>query len=83
MAYLLQLGYHNGFQANESYLKRKLSYVKLRAQNTLDYFNYYQSNLRFNLDCFAYHYRNHMVESTYWILCNALYCRINIKCHSN
>jgi hypothetical protein len=33
----------------KSYLKRKLSYGEKKSKNTLDYFNHYQSNLRFNL----------------------------------
>jgi linoleoyl-CoA desaturase len=45
------LGYHNRFQTDEKLLKRKLSYGEAKPKNTLDYFNYYQNNLCFYLDC--------------------------------
>jgi linoleoyl-CoA desaturase len=59
----------NDFKQMKSYLKRKLSYGEAKSQNTLDNFNHYQSNLRFNLDCVTYHHRNHMVESTNRFFC--------------
>jgi linoleoyl-CoA desaturase len=56
------------FKQMRSYLKRKYRTAKLKAQNTLDYFNYYQNNLCFYLDCFTNRYWNHLVESAYWFL---------------
>jgi hypothetical protein len=51
------------FKQMKSYLKENYLTVKLRVKNTLD-ITIIIKNLRFNLDCIAYHHRNHMVEST-------------------
>jgi linoleoyl-CoA desaturase len=65
------------FEQMKSYLKENYLMVKLSQKlwTTL----IITSDLRFNLDCIAYHHRNHMVESTNRFFCDALHCRINLE----